>query len=64
MSRANIKVPWVCGSFYSPHIFKFNERIKLDGISVGDQAIIESFKIIEAFRHEVSLTYFEFNTCY
>ena len=50
------------GSFYSPHIFKFNERIKLDGISVSDQAIIESFKIIEAFRHEVSLTYFEFNT--
>ncbi len=50
------------GSFYSPHIFKFNERIKLDGISVSDQAIIESFKIIEALRHEVSLTYFEFNT--
>ena len=33
-----------------------------DGISVSDQAIIESFRIIEAFRHEVSLTYFEFNT--
>ena len=50
------------GSFYSPHILKFNERIKLDGISVGDQAITESFKIIEVLRHDVSLTYFEFNT--
>ena len=50
------------GSFYSPHILKFNERIKLDGISVSDQAITESFKTIEALRHGVSLTYFEFNT--
>tara|TARA_Y100000992_G_scaffold101758_1_gene66120 strand:- start:8 stop:1279 length:1272 start_codon:yes stop_codon:yes gene_type:complete len=50
------------GSFTSPHIFKFNERIKLNGLAVLDCDIIESFKLIESLKGETKLTYFEFNT--
>lgn len=51
-----------CGSFTSPHIFKFNERIKLNGLAVLDHDIVEAFELIESLKGEIKLTYFEFNT--
>ena len=51
-----------CGSFTSPHIFKFNERIKLNGLAVLDHDIVEAFELIESLKCEIKLTYFEFNT--
>ncbi|SUZ85836.1 uncharacterized protein METZ01_LOCUS38690 [marine metagenome] len=50
------------GTFTSPHLFNFNERIKINGKSVSDESIIESFKLIEESRGSTNLTYFDFST--
>ncbi len=50
------------GSFTSPHLLRYNERIKLNGEEVSDQEICESFERIDQARRDISLTYFEFGT--
>ena len=50
----------VTGAYTSPHLFKFNERIRVAGVAVGDGEIIQAFEQIERARGDVSLTYFEF----
>jgi dihydrofolate synthase/folylpolyglutamate synthase len=48
--------------YTSPHLLKFNERIRLNGQSVSDESLIEAFQAIEAKREEITLTFFEFTT--
>jgi dihydrofolate synthase/folylpolyglutamate synthase len=50
------------GAYTSPHILKYNERIKIDGTPVPDELICEAFARIEAVRNNMSLSYFEFGT--
>ena len=50
------------GSYTSPHILKYNERIKIDGKPVSDDKICEAFARIESVRGNTSLSYFEFGT--
>ena len=49
-----------CGALTSPHLIRFNERIRVDGQEVSDETIVAAFEAIERAREEVSLTYFEF----
>lgn len=50
------------GAYTSPHLFCFNERIRLNGKEVSDQDLITAFASIENARRNVPLTYFEFTT--
>ncbi|UQB42853.1 bifunctional tetrahydrofolate synthase/dihydrofolate synthase [Thiomicrospira microaerophila] len=50
------------GAYTSPHILRFNERIKVNGVEVTDQQIIQAFEMIEQARKQTTLTYFEFAT--
>ena len=50
------------GVYTSPHLLRFNERIRVAGAEVGDSEIIAAFEAIDAARGETSLTYFEFAT--
>lgn len=50
------------GAYTSPHILKYNERIKVDGEPVGDEPICRAFERIEQVRGNISLSYFEFGT--
>ncbi len=50
------------GTYTSPHLMKFNERIRVNGIEVTDEQIVEKFEIIEKTRAEISLSYFEYTT--
>jgi len=50
------------GSYTSPHLLRYNERIRLDGEEVSDEALIEAFERVDQARGEISLTYFEFGT--
>lgn len=50
------------GLYTSPHLLHFNERIRISGKSVSDEALIASFQKIEQARAAVSLSYFEFTT--
>jgi len=50
------------GLYTSPHLVHFNERARVAGEIVGDDALVEQFAAVEAARGDVSLTYFEFTT--
>lgn len=49
------------GSFTSPHLLRYNERIRIDNEEVSDQDLCDAFAAIDTARAEISLTYFEFN---
>jgi dihydrofolate synthase / folylpolyglutamate synthase len=49
------------GTFTSPHLLRYNERIAIDGVEVSDEALIAAFERIDAARGEETLTFFEFN---
>ncbi len=50
------------GTYTSPHIFYFNERICIMGEPVSDDCLVRAFEQVELARGGVSLTYFEFTT--
>ena len=50
------------GTYTSPHIFRFNERISIMGEPVSDDELVRAFEQVEAARFDTSLTYFEFTT--
>jgi dihydrofolate synthase/folylpolyglutamate synthase len=49
------------GSFTSPHLFRYNERIRIDNKEVSDTDLCAAFSAIDEARGDISLTYFEFN---
>jgi dihydrofolate synthase / folylpolyglutamate synthase len=53
---------YCAGAFTSPHLLRFNERIRVAGVDVSDAEIVAAFGAIDEARGAVSLTYFEFAT--
>ena len=53
---------WKVGAFTSPHLQRYNERVRVDGSDVSDEALCAVFEEIEIARAEIPLTYFEFGT--
>ncbi|WP_338115974.1 bifunctional tetrahydrofolate synthase/dihydrofolate synthase [Thiocystis violacea] len=51
-----------CASYTSPHLRRYNERVRLGGEPVSDAALCEAFERVDQARDEISLTYFEFGT--
>jgi dihydrofolate synthase/folylpolyglutamate synthase len=50
------------GTFTSPHLIRYNERIIIDGREVSDASLVAAFERIDAARGTDTLTFFEFNT--
>ena len=50
------------GSFTSPHIHRYNERIRVSGKDVDDSKILDALARVEAVRRGLPLTYFEYGT--
>lgn len=50
------------GTYTSPHLIHYNERICIDGTPVDDESICAAFEKIESARGDTSLSYFEFGT--
>lgn len=50
------------GSYTSPHILNYNERVRIAGTDADDAALIAAFERIEQARGDIPLTYFEFGT--
>ena len=50
------------GTYTSPHLERYNERIRLQGSPVTDATIVSAFERVEAARGDTRLTYFEFGT--
>ncbi|MBB5207335.1 bifunctional tetrahydrofolate synthase/dihydrofolate synthase [Chiayiivirga flava] len=50
------------GAYTSPHLLRYNERVRIDGIDATDAQLIAAFERIEAARGDTPLTYFEYGT--
>ena len=50
------------GVYSSPHLLRYNERVRINGVEASDEALCEAFVAVEAARGETSLTYFEMGT--
>ena len=50
------------GSYTSPHLLEFNERIKINDKSIADKKIIRSFERIDSLKKKTRLTYFDYAT--
>ena len=50
------------GSYLSPHLLRYNERIRIDGVEIDDQTLVSAFADVDAARDDTSLTEFEFGT--
>jgi dihydrofolate synthase/folylpolyglutamate synthase len=58
LSNTNYNV----GTFTSPHILKYNERIKINQKEIDDESLLDVFELIDKKRGSTTLTYFEFAT--
>lgn len=50
------------GAYTSPHILRYNERVRVGGSDADDAALVDAFERVEAARGDITLTYFEFGT--
>jgi dihydrofolate synthase/folylpolyglutamate synthase len=50
------------GCYTSPHLLRYNERVRIEGDDASDDALVASFERIEAARGAIPQTYFEFGT--
>jgi dihydrofolate synthase/folylpolyglutamate synthase len=50
------------GLYTSPHIHRYNERIRINGLEVQDGLLCQAFESVDQARGEISLSYFEFGT--
>ncbi|KQQ84988.1 bifunctional folylpolyglutamate synthase/dihydrofolate synthase [Xanthomonas sp. Leaf131] len=53
---------WKVGAYTSPHLLRYNERVRIDGSEASDAQLVDAFAAVEAARGETALTYFEYGT--
>ncbi len=53
---------WRVGAYTSPHIHRYNERIRINGADAQDSDLVRCFEQIDAVRGNTTLTYFEVGT--
>lgn len=52
----------VTGVYTSPHLLRYNERVRIDGVPAGDALLAAGFARVDAARGDIPLTPFEFGT--
>ena len=50
------------GCYTSPHLLRYNERVRINLKEVSDEVLCEVFSRVDRARGEISLSYFEFGT--
>jgi len=50
------------GLYTSPHLLRYNERVRIGGVEATDEALCQAFAAVEQARGDIALTYFEFGT--
>ena len=53
---------WRVGTYTSPHLLRYNERVRIEGSEATDAELVAAFEAVEAARADTALTYFEFGT--
>lgn len=49
-------------AYTSPHLLRFNERLRIQGREIASADLVEAFEAVEEARADISLTYFEHTT--
>jgi dihydrofolate synthase / folylpolyglutamate synthase len=49
-------------AYSSPHLLRYNERVRINIEEVSDDILVEAFSAVEQARQDTPLTYFEFGT--
>ena len=50
------------GLYTSPHLVRYNERVRVNGVEASDADLVDAFERIEAVRGDSPLTFFEYGT--
>jgi len=53
---------YTVGTYTSPHLMRYNERIRMAGLEVDDAGLCQAFERVDQARAGDSLSYFEFGT--
>jgi dihydrofolate synthase / folylpolyglutamate synthase len=53
---------YTTGRYTSPHLLRYNERVRIGGVEADDDMLCRAFSAVEQARGETPLTYFEFGT--
>ena len=56
------KAGYRVAAYTSPYLHHYNESLRLAGVDIGDDALMDAFKVVEGARGDVPLTCFEFRT--
>jgi len=65
LEQAYLNAGYQVASYSSPHLIRYNERVRVNGVEVSDEALCHAFFAVEKARkidRPVALTYFEFGT--
>ena len=62
LERILLEAGYRVGLYTSPHLLRYNERVRLKGEEASDDVLERAFERVEAARGVTPLTYFEFGT--
>ncbi len=62
LERILLEAGYRIGLYSSPHLLRYNERVRVRGEEASDAALARTFERVEAARGGTPLTYFEFGT--
>jgi dihydrofolate synthase / folylpolyglutamate synthase len=62
LSQIYVQAGYRVGTYTSPHIQRYNERVSVNLQHISDADLCAAFTAVEAARGEVALTYFEMGT--
>ena len=62
LERILLDAGYRVGLYTSPHLIRYNERVRIQGEEASDEALADAFERVESARGSTELTYFEFGT--
>jgi dihydrofolate synthase/folylpolyglutamate synthase len=62
LERIYLEAGYHVACYTSPHLLRYNERVRIDGVEASDNALCRAFEAVEHARQDTALTYFEFGT--
>jgi len=62
LERIYLEAGYRVACYTSPHLLRYNERVRVDGLEVSDADLCAAFAAVEQVRGATPLTYFEFGT--
>ncbi|MEZ9877469.1 bifunctional tetrahydrofolate synthase/dihydrofolate synthase [Vibrio breoganii] len=62
MEAILIDAGYSVGVYSSPHLIRYNERVRINGAELADESHVAAFDVIEKLRGDISLSFFEYTT--